>query len=464
MVDATTEPELFNEYIPVHPSKFAWLVLLAAVSVFCLVCAASTYGLQYFFVQSAVPMQSVLRAGRGTISVREGNDTDQALTSERSLSNQTMIRTDPTQTTAQATITLIDPTFDGRVVGVVTLRGGTQLQFAEATRPRFEWSTPIYYLELDQFVGELDIRLTDDLQRDATIRIRTADGQEVWLENSGHYIVTANPAQTSVTNYDGEALLIGADREMTSSIPIGHQGTLDLVNGSIIREPILTNLVKNSELMTFDEEAGSNLAGRISDWQCTHFPVENTPLGDFYAAETEDRWEVVRFVREGASSQGDVRCEQRYGDTQTGLGIDLSEYNYMEIKATVRIGYQSLSRCGQAASECPIMFEIGYQNVEDGIVHVQRWNHGVFARDDGTFNYRLRCDTCQDDHIQVHEKSWVIYESGNLFDLLPQDAGSAYQLDRLTALQFYASGHDYDVYIDDISLLVGNIPEDTVGG
>ncbi len=457
MVDVTTDPKLFNEYIPIHPRKFAWLVLLLSFSVFCLICVASTYGLQYFFVQSTVPMQSILRAGRGTISVREGNDPDQALTSERPLRNQTMIKTDPTQTTAQATITLIDPAFDGRVVGVVTLRGGTQLRFAEATRPRFEWSTPIYFLELDQFVGELDIRVTDNLQRDATIRVKTVDGQEVWMENSGHYIVTANPAQTSVTNYGGEALLIGADREVTSSIPVGHRGTLDVVNGSIIREPTLANLVKNSELLTSNEtEAGNDLVG---DWECTHFPVENTPLGDYYAVETEDRWEVLRFVREGASSQGDVRCEQRFGDTETGLGIDLSEYNYMEIKATVRIGFQSLSRCGQVASECPMMFEIRYID-ENGIV--QRWNHGIFARDDGRFN-RLRCDTCQDDPIQVHEKSWFIYESGNFFDLLPQDAGSVYQLDRLTALQFYASGHDYDVYIDDIALYVGNIPEDSVG-
>ncbi len=55
------------------------------------------------------------------------------------------------------------------------------------------------------------------------------------------------------------------------------------------------------------------------------------------------------------------------------------------------------------------------------------------------------------EHDRINEKSWFTYESGNLFALL----GPSQVPRSILNVQFYASGHQYDVSLGEISLLAG---------
>jgi hypothetical protein len=44
---------------------------------------------------------------------------------------------------------------------------------------------------------------------------------------------------------------------------------------------------------------------------------------------------------------------------------------------------------------------------------------------------------------------WHTFESGNLADILPDEV----KMHTLKEIRFYASGHAYDVFVDEVSLL-----------
>jgi hypothetical protein len=118
------------------------------------------------------------------------------------------------------------------------------------------------------------------------------------------------------------------------------------------------------------------------------------------------------------------------------------------LRATFNIQYQSLAVCGQKGSECPLMLQIDYRD-ENGVG--QRWFHGFYAAENEQLNYPLSCDSCASEHEHVNEKVWYTYDSGNLFNLFPPGKRPV----AISNVQFYASGHQYDVYVGEVALLGG---------
>lgn len=85
---------------------------------------------------------------------------------------------------------------------------------------------------------------------------------------------------------------------------------------------------------------------------------------------------------------------------------------------------------------------------------VYQWFHGFYAvpllAEQG---YPLRCSSCAQDHEAINEKAWYTYDSGNLISVFPPDQ----RPDSIVGIWFYASGHQYDVYVSEVSLLAGRI-------
>ena len=144
---------------------------------------------------------------------------------------------------------------------------------------------------------------------------------------------------------------------------------------------------------------------------------------------------------DNADTSGVTGCVHTLND------IDVSSYDYLAMQATLYVSYQSLSRCGTVASECPLMLYIGYidQNAQPGGV----WRQGLYARNDAGTNYLLRCDTCINNHIRIRDNVWYTYTSDNLIELLDRRPAV------ITDIVFYASGHQYDVFVDEVRLLAG---------
>jgi hypothetical protein len=460
LAETVVLPESADSVTQAHAERLAWGVVLIAFSAFCVLFLAASVGLHYFLFRMPVPMQMTLLVGRGIVGVRDVGDVEQSERGSRELSRGMTITTDRTDSLSQAAVTLRDQGQDNRLVATITLKSDTTLRLRHALRPQFDWTDTIYQVELVDFSGELDITISDDLQRDIEVNIRTTGGAWIRLGSPGRYNASASTAQARVTNRRGEAVIIAPDEITARSVPEGKRGVLELGSSSITFVPALTDLLTNSSLLTFtpaDAPADSHDVPQIPiGWSCTF--ARSLPRGHFGSEFAPDGRLSFRMVRTGdISANGEVRCEQRLGTPQAGL--DVTGYDRLSIRTTLYVNYQSLNVCGFEASECPLMLLIDYVDV-NGVE--RQWYRGIYARLDPGSTARLSCDSCIQEHVHIYEKTWYTFDSGNLLDdAIPPDQRPA----AITDVVFYASGHQYDVYVDEVALLAGttsvNVADDT---
>ena len=456
MDSVTDTPENIEELSRINPIRLAWGITLIAFAVFCLIFVTSVLGVHYFFFQSSRSLEATLYVGRGTVGVKTPNGVEQAETDERALSSGTIVRTDQTDLLSQAVITLRDPNYDNSLVASITLMGGSSVRLRSTSRPRFRWSSTNYHGVLEAS-GKMDVLIADGLNHDVQIIIYISTGAEVRLETSGRYGIDVSDTLVRVMSYRGQAILVAANRLNTQSISEGQQGELNLQSDVIELAPTLVNLVTNSDLLPFESttpgEAGNTPTGLIG-WSCTNSPPGNLPTGDYRADVSPDGRPSLRFVRAGgADTNGRTICEQHFDE-----GLDVRMYSYLSIRAVVYIHYQSLNRCGTRGSECPLMVKIQYIDENYAANHQEGeeppyWIQGIYVRDDPGSDYPLRCDSCLSNNIRIYDDVWYIYQSDNLFTLyLPERRPIT-----ITDVIFYTEGHQYDVFIDEVALLAGQI-------
>lgn len=435
----------------VSPERLAWGVLLLAFAVFCLICVGSALALHHYAFRSSQPLDMLLRVGSGTVGVKFPNTVEQAATSQRELTGDTIIRTTTTDRWSQAALSFRDDRVEDGLVASVTLKSATTLRVRSASRPRFDWSTSVYRVEIEDLNGEIDVRIPTTFNHRVEVYIGTASGAEVRLTSAGVYRVTALDARVHATNLRGEAVMITPDGMTAVSIPMGEEGVVIVDNNTVARHPAFVDLVANSDLLTSMPAAGSG--GVLADppfmWSCSSGPSTNLPSGRYRADVAPDGRPGFRLVRsDGADTNGYTRCEQALGEAREG--VDVTHFDYLSLQTTLYIDYQSLSLCGIDGSECPLMLRVRFIDVNG---NPGEWIHGIYARlDPGTVAPR-RCATCLDNHLQIYEKTWYVYNSENLFTLFQESQRPAI----ITEVVFYASGHQYDVYVDEVALLAGNL-------
>ncbi len=419
------------------PQRVAWGVLLLAFAIFCFICLASGMGVYYFLFQSTVPLDMVARIGQGSIGVNQ-----QFVTLERVLQNGDELTTGGQ---SQAVVQLFDPQRNHQLIATLTIKGNTRLNLRRALRPRFEWSSSQYNIELQNFNGELDIFVTRNLGRDFRLVIATSQGSRIDLGSSGQYNISVNESQTRVVNQEGQMVLIPPTRNNGRDIPVGSQGVIFTANPDAVAiMPAYVNLLENS---TFQDTIQiQNDTGQLQEvttvWRCAN-QQDTLPRGN-YLAETLDGRPVLRLVRgDNATSHGETRCLTYFEQT----GRDVSAFDFLEVRASFNINFQSLPACGWEGSECPLMLQIDYID-QNG--RPQTWYHGFYYLQPQT-GFALSCSSCRQEHDRINEKSWFTYESGNLFVLLGPS-----QIPRsILNVQFYASGHQYDIAVGEVSLLAG---------
>ncbi len=423
--------------------RLAWGVVLLSFAFFCVMCVIAGLGVNYFLFQSVVPLDATMRVGRGSSGVN-----GQFVAARRILSNSDEL---VTVAPSQAVIFFHDPYQENKVVAAVTLKGNTGLVYRRALRPRFEWSATSYSIELEAFLGELDIFVASGLSRDILLSIRSPQGSRAYFSSAGHYLVDASDERMRVINLDGDVVLIAPDEQTTRHVPAGSLGVIHAgeVSEVEIGQGYVDLLVNASvdAVVTAPEQGDISAGDMLLSWACTN-TQEDLPRGSFIS-ETEDGRSTLHLVRaNNATKNGETRCQARAINPASTL--DVSQYDYLALRATFKINYQSLSVCGVAGSECPMMLRIDYLDEEgDG----QRWFHGFYYHVDPQLSFPQRCNSCTLEHEQVLEKSWYTYDTGNLLALLGANARPRH----IVAVYFYASGHQYDVSVSEISLLAGHL-------
>lgn len=421
--------------------RVAWGILIVSFMLYCVICSGVSAGIYVFFFESSVPMSVAMRVGRGTVEITGPDLIRRAERETRDLTAlNSSIRTDAL---SQTTLAFTTPNPQGELVASVTIKGDTSVNFRGAYAPRFEWGRAYFNIDLRNLSGELDVQVFGASSRRFLLEITTPQEVVIHLTQNGRYAIQANESVVKVGVREGSAALFSPDAQNNRLITAGQQGILSLDTQQVVVSQAELDLVQNGLFALFDtrpEDTNGSL--RLpARWGCRD-EQDSTPRGSF-RIETFDGRSALRLMRgDGAQSHGETGCRQPF----TEEGVDVSGYGYLEFVTTFYINYQSLSKCGVAGSECPLMLLIDYEDI-NGVS--RKWRQGFYYADNPQNDFPLRCDTCTEEHQRINEKVWYTFESGNLMTL-PLDIRPA----RINGIELYASGHEYDVFVSEVALLV----------
>lgn len=368
-----------------------------------------------------------LQAARGTASLTLPNMVAAAAVTDvpRAIEPGAAISTDPN---SQAILTFVDTRTKDRVASIVLFRD-SKITIRSSSAPRFGLNTRPYQIELEDASGRIEMLLLETGKRQTYLHL--ASNQMIAdTHTAGQYLVNASGTQTRFTTRIGSATV--TSRQTGKSI------TLKDEQGTVIADSHrLTSIESEQSLLSnpfFREDYSLG-------WQ---FYNDRTPPGEAYNATFDGR-PVIVIDRSQSNFPG-----VQLGHGETGLvqnlSLKTSDLDYLELRATFYIDEQDVPRCGDQASECPIMLHMVFQDAQGSR---PEFYHGFYAYDNPTANLPETCLSCRSNHDRVTAKSWFTYESGNLFALFSEEQRPVF----ITQVSFYASGHAYKVYVSEMDLI-----------
>lgn len=423
------------------PQRLAWGMLLIAFAIFCVVCVSVGVGINYFLFQSTVQLNVVLTVGRGSVGIIEPSN-ERFIRTPTSIVNGTEITTD---SQSQSVVLFMDAQFDETLVADVTLKADSNVVLRSASQPRFEWSRSDYLIDLRNAMGEFEVNISESKQRNVVVSIQSkfGDTARINLNGAGRYIVEISQSQISVYNRKGNAFVL-PDAWQGYSIPVNQMGLYRADSKTLEIYPGYQNLLENSHFDTLSPTVSPGSTQELlSHWLCGNDP-NDAPQGLYRSQFYEGRMTLKLERYEGAITHGRTFCSQTFG--ANALDVRSLNLDYLSLHAFFRIHHQSLSVCGVDGSECPLMLRMDYIDSQGD---ARQWFHGFYSRRDANPVYPSRCSSCSLEHEFVNEKTWYSYDSGNLLTLFPPDQ----QIAALVGIWFYASGHEYDVQVQEVALL-----------
>lgn len=443
--------------------RIAWVVLLSSFLMLCSTTLAVTGGIYYFLFQSSLKLDTTVQVSRGTAGLIAPDFSQRFLVDAVPESLNDATSTLVTDAQSQAVVTFSVPADDTQTtLAIFTIENSTSLTLGRAIRPRFDWSNGSYSITINDFEGEIDLYVRDIVDRPFSITLETDQGADVRITTAGRYALQYDGSQLEVSSRAGRALLVTPDASQSRLVSAGERA-IYLSDRNL---PVLAsnpqNLLRNS-LLSFYQPTSEDTQILPPNWICQN--TSNPPIGDYGF----DNWQgrlALRFVRyDGASTNGQTRCWQDFGSD----GFDISQYTFLELQATFLVNFQSLSTCGVLGTECPMIMFVYYNALdengelerdEEGDLIERQWQQGFYAKRDpqDTYQQPLNCTDCPQrfqQHRRIGQEVWYTYESGDLFAQIENRPV------RIQRIEFRASGHQYDVFLSEVSALVGfegNVP------
>lgn len=427
--------------------RLSWAILVGSFLLFGFICIGSTLGVYVFVFESSIPMNALVQVGRGTTVITNSDFVERGVRLQEDISGR--VASVSTDSQSQSLLTLRLPSRSSditeQVLMAVTLRSSTDVKLQRATVPRFDWSRGIYHVVLRDLRGKADITVLGRLPRELLIEVHTLRGETIYITQKGRYSIDVNDNRLRVVTLEGEAILLDVNRSNNRVIAKGMEGVIFSGRSEPSVVETRQNLLENGLFgldVAIAEDSSSTLPGR---WGCTNLQ-DSLPRGNYAINMWEGRF-ALRLVRsDGANSHGETRCLQTFPSE----GLDISEYTYLELETSFLINYQSLSDCGIRGSECPMMLRIVYTDI-NGVS--QEWFQGFYYATIAESNFPPRCESCSQDHVKINEKVWYTFSTGNLFNIIPPSNRPT----RIKTIEFYASGHQYDLYVSEMGLYAGYV-------
>ncbi|MBX3084839.1 MAG: hypothetical protein KF716_24605 [Anaerolineae bacterium] len=440
-----------------HPQFIAMTVLLGSFAIFLILCGLLTFTGYWFFFESGVDLKVNLQVSRGSIKVSypEGGE-PQLIESSADIEGLATVRINET---SQGYLTFID-NYSRQTIATLYLLPNSIVTVRQSRRPRFDFSRNSYALYLTDVSGHVQVDLPANLDRNTNLRIGTAFGEAIF-DQVGSYRLDVTDQQAEVYALSGTALLRNIVNQ-TWQVPQQQYGTLDRAMQKVEVQP-LPYILMNPRFGTKSDEWGATFP---LYWGCYSYANSSQePQGQTERLFADDGKAILHMYRvagDGDPDNLDNYTNPGLGHGETGCEYymirDVSQFKSLRVRARFKIHGQSLSTCGDVGTECPIMIELtfkrnGLDERDQVTVKSDVLRHGFYAKRPDNDNRRLNCDTCIQPHEKIMPDVWYIYDSGDLFLLLPPERRPS----ELTSIHVYASGHAYDVMISDLEVTVGTI-------
>ncbi|MHB9032962.1 MAG: hypothetical protein ACYC6L_07940 [Anaerolineae bacterium] len=395
-----------------NPERTAWIFLISAAFLFCLIVVGVPLGIRHILFTSEHEQKALVESisgtvvvepplGRGAIPLSKGQS--------MSVPVGTLVRADET---SEATVTFYDHSF-------MRVYSGTTVRLDTMTAKRYRSGRVPNTIELTLVSGHLQIG-TALSATTLQFAVNTFQSRAI-LAPDGSYGLETNNELTDISTFRGQAVVEAQGQNVVLS---ERQRTTVEIN-----QPPHT-----ATSMARDLLVNGNLNDPLTNgWRV--FNDQGTDGGIVDGTATiilDEGRRAIQFYRIGGMGN---HCE-------TGLEQVLNRelpdtMSSLEVRATIKIQDQSLSGGGYLSSEYPLIIRLTYRDAYD---NEAEWVQGFYIQNaaNNPTMYGL----------QIPRNSWYFYTSGNLLDQLPV------RPDKLIRLRVYASGWDYTSLVSDVALVV----------
>lgn len=405
-----------------NPERLAWIVLLTAFAIFCVLAVTVPLGVRSYLINAAKPLAAELRLNQGTALVSLRNQEDPlAVVDARSLEPGAQISM---AEGAQATLRFaLAAEGDAAELATVQLYPGAQVTLVEASRPRFNLSPNPYRLVLRLERGRIRLNPAPQAEGLRPLQVAVETPHAVARLAAGSYALEADDTRTLVANRFGLATVAAAGVELT----LGEELRTEVVAGQPPSPPVplAENLIADGR---FEGPLGP------PNWLVSFYPTADTSGAQVTTVETGGR-QAVRFSR---INQPPTHTEAAI--TQV-LNRSVQDYEYLNLQMDVLVRWQSLPGAGEQSSEFPVMFWLDYIDIYG---NHQFWTHGFYYRDPPP-QWVVTGGT------KIAQGVWYAFESGNLLERLPMEGRPLPA--RINWLKIYASGHNFDSLVTEVRLV-----------
>lgn len=400
-----------------NPERLAWTVLGAAFVTFCLLITSIPLGIRFFLVSSYQDQDTQLERIEGTIQVRKADGSaPQAVIEAATLSPGDRVVLGSTD---WASLGFFERSN-------LFLFGNTDVELTQVRSPRFDVSDRANEVVLTLAAGMVRAGVALPTDRDTRFQMLTPHASLELAEGSYRIEVT-NPT-TQITVLRGEAVVHAGTSRMV--LLQGMRTKVDLAGLVASPLPAAQNLVGNGDF--------------LEPWP-TGWVTRTVVLDPLVTPP------VVELIQDGG--RGAVRLVRREADDGNHteahifqrLDHDVRDFRVLEIALDVLLEFQSLSGGGQLSSEFPVIVRLNYK---DRWGNDQFWTHGFYYQNRD--RYTIAADAWgRPSGEQITRGVWYPYESGNLLELLGDNAPV-----HVTGIDVYASGWNYDSLVTEIQLIV----------
>lgn len=398
-----------------HKERTAWLILLTAFSIFCLLSILIPASIRWYIINATDTFSTDVTSVRGTVVIGDPNtQASSSLTDGNSVTveENTIIATD---NTSQAILTFSDDSS-------LTMYSDTTIVLHETRAPRFSLSSNPTKILIAVQKGR--IRATSSLSREAlNFDIDTPQAQVELSE--GSFSIEVNETETQVTTRLGQANVFGGGKQVLLK-----QGERALISQGQVPSPPLPaaqNLLEDNEF---------SAVSLNNSWEKYEIDFSEGVTTTSQIVTFQDR--NVLELR----SEGEDNIHTEVGVTQQ-VNKDVRDFQTLRIFAEVRLVRQSLPGGGQQGSEFPIMLRLDYKDADN---NDRSWYHGFYYAPKPD-NYILYNEP-QNSNERIARFIWYPYESENLLTAL----GPVKPV-FIKSIRIYASGWIYEAMVANVSLL-----------